>query len=162
MKNLLLVLLVAASCSVFGQASIVIGGDFNLKNDINTIGGRFGFIDKNVAGGYVFYKHTFYNSYSEFIDVNLQGSGLGMGAFYVIPDTKLLFNFGIGIQGIDTKVTTKYGVPFANVTVTDQQTKFIAEGGVSYMLNKLTLGLNVTNATEGAFNISVNILITEK
>ena len=161
MKKLLIVLFVAASCSVFGQTDLVVGADLNFKNQITSIGGRVGFIDGNSVGGYVFYKHTFYESYTESTDVDLKGHAIGLGCFVVVPDTKILFNLGLGVQGIDTKVTTKYGYPFTDVSVVDQQTYFIVEGGLSYMLDVATIGLNLTNATEGIFNLSVNILINQ-
>jgi hypothetical protein len=159
MKNLLIVIFLAASSSVFGQANLVLGADLNFKNQTTSIGGRLGFLDNNTAGTYVFYKHTFYETSTEFIDIDLKGHTIGMGGFYVIPDTKLLFNFGIGIQAIDTEVKTR--LPLTEVTAVDQQTNFIAEGGLSYMLDRSTIGLNLTNATEGIFNISINILINQ-
>jgi hypothetical protein len=161
MKNLLIIILLAASFSVFGQTDLVLGADLNFKNEVTSIGGRAGFIDNNSAGGYVFYKHTFYETLTEFIDIDLKGHAIGMGAFVVVADTPLLLNVGIGVQAIDTEVTTKYLGTFANVSSVDQQTNFIVEGGLSYMLDRSTIGLNITNATEGVFNLSVNILINQ-
>ena len=133
-KNLLTILAAFLFGSALAQqADVFTGIDINLKDDITTIGGKLGFVDK-WAGGYVFYKNSSYSQESVLFNIDSKSNSIGMGM--VVMRSNLLFNAGVGWAATTSKVTTLMPIPFANVIETDKNNIPVFELGLGVLIDE--------------------------
>ena len=178
MRTTILILLLAASCSVFGQEiRIQIGETKQLKDrsesnsqtnsnrallgvDFNreTIGFKAGFVDYKGDATYIFYKRYGFTLDEILLGADLKSNAFGVGKGFIFKDSNLFISGGLGVQVV--KVSAYTNIYNYSIEATDSSVNIALEFGMGLVLNdKITLGLNGSNASSRYITIGVNILI---
>ena len=180
MRTTILILLLAASCSVFGQEiRIQIGETKQLKDrsesnsqtnsnrallgvDFNreTIGFKAGFVDYKGDATYIFYKRYGFTLDEILLGADLKSNAFGVGKGFIFKDSNLFISGGLGIQSVKTNAWAKIGENKKRYEAGNTDINLALEFGMGLVLNdKITLGLNGSNASSRYITIGVNILI---
>ena len=154
MRNLVIIFFAALSAiNVNAQTQdnfdLIWGADLNLKNDITTLGGRFGYLDHETnLGSYIAYKR----SSLDMQGLKFEANTFAIGLFYNL--NKVLLNAGSGVIVSDAEFT------ILNVTGKAQDASLVFEAGVScFITETIAVGFNYTNSYAGRIGISINCKI---